>query len=128
MESSNQILTLVEERLNIMKDGSGGLVYSTNFKILVGSLWYLTATQPDIVHGVGIVSRFIETPRQSHLQAARHILRYVKGMKNDGIFYSCANKMELVGYIDNDWAGDIEKRKSTLGYVFHFSSSVFSSS
>jgi hypothetical protein len=38
MESSNQILTLVEERLNIMKDGSGGLVYSTNFKILVGSL------------------------------------------------------------------------------------------
>jgi hypothetical protein len=88
----------------------------------------LAATQPDIVHGVGIVSRFIETPRQSHLQAAKHILRYVKGMKNDGIFYSCANKMELVGYIDNDWAGDIEKRKSTLGYVFHFSSSVFSSS
>jgi len=38
MKSSNQILTLVEERLNIMKDDSGGLVYSTNFKILVGSL------------------------------------------------------------------------------------------
>jgi hypothetical protein len=38
MESSNQILTLVEERLNIMKDGSGGLVDSTNFKRLVGSL------------------------------------------------------------------------------------------
>jgi len=49
-------------------------------------------------------------------------------MQNDGIFYSCANKIELIGYIDNDWAGDIEKRKSTLGYVFHFSFSVFSPS
>jgi hypothetical protein len=63
------------------------------------------------MYGVGIVSRFMETPCQSHLQAAKHILRYVKGMQNDGIFYSCANKMELVGYIDNDWAGDIEKKK-----------------
>jgi hypothetical protein len=80
------------------------------------------------MYGVDIVSRFMKTPRQSHLQATKHILRHVKGMQNDGIFYSCANKIELIGYIDNDWAGDIEKRKSTLGYVFHFSFSVFSPS
>ncbi|KAJ6968341.1 hypothetical protein NC653_036330 [Populus alba x Populus x berolinensis] len=68
----------MEERLNSMKDGSGGLADSTNFKRLVGSLQYLTATRPDMMYGVGIVSRFIQTPHQSHLKAAKYILRYVK--------------------------------------------------
>ena len=102
MESCNPILTLVEDRLNIMKDGSDGLADSTNFKRLVASLWYLTTTWPDMMYGVLIVSRFMETPHQSHLKAAKYILTYVKGKQNDGIFYSCANKVEFVGYTHND--------------------------
>ena len=73
------MLTPVEERLKLGKESGGDLVNSTNFRMLVGSLRYLTATRPDIVYGVGLISRFMESPRQSHWQAAKRILRYVKG-------------------------------------------------
>ena len=61
MESCNPTLTLKEERLKLVKDGSGDLVDLINFKRLVESLWYLIDTPLDIMYGV--VGRFIETPR-----------------------------------------------------------------
>ncbi|KAK2995531.1 hypothetical protein RJ640_022733 [Escallonia rubra] len=115
MEACNPILIPVEERSKLVKDGSGDFVNATNFRRLVGSLRYLTATRPDIVYGVGIVSRFMNSPQQSHWQAAKRILRYIKGTLDDGIFYSSSNNIELVGYTDSDWGGDTEKRKSTSG-------------
>ncbi|KAK2975123.1 hypothetical protein RJ640_024698 [Escallonia rubra] len=74
MEACNPILIPVEERLKLVKDGSGDLVNATNFTRLVGSLRYLTATRLDIVNGLGIVSRFMNSPQQSHWQAAKRIL------------------------------------------------------
>lgn len=71
MESSKPILTLVEERLKSIKDDNIPLVNSTDYKRLVGSLRYLAATRPDITFGVGLVTRFMDEPRHSHLQAAK---------------------------------------------------------
>ena len=73
------------------------------FKSLVGSLRYLTITRPDIVYGVGLVSRYIETPKDSHWLAAERILRYIKGTLNHGLFYTYGETAELVGYPDSDW-------------------------
>jgi hypothetical protein len=126
MESCKPMLTPMEERLKLEKESGGNLVNSTNFRKLVGSLRYLTATRPDIVYGVGLISRFMDSPRQSHWQAAKRILRYVKGTIDEGIFYSSSAKLELIGYTDSDWAGETETRKSTSGYVFHLSTGVFS--
>ncbi|XP_026410566.1 uncharacterized protein LOC113305779 [Papaver somniferum] len=86
------IRTPVEKRLKLEKGGNGECVNPTYLKQLVGSLRYLTSTRPDIVYGVGLVSRFMETPFQPHLQAARRILRYVKGTINLGMFYSTSRK------------------------------------
>jgi hypothetical protein len=44
-------------------------INSTTFKSLVGSLRYFTCTHPDIVFGVGLMSRFIETPTMTHFKA-----------------------------------------------------------
>ena len=92
----------------------------------MGSLRYLTSTRPDITYGVGLISRFMESPRQSHLQAAKRILRYVQGTQSDGIFYSSSHDNNLVGYTDSDWAGDTIQRRSTSGYAFYLGSGVFS--
>ncbi|KAK2980493.1 hypothetical protein RJ640_007749 [Escallonia rubra] len=128
MKACKPILTLVEERLKLVKDGSGGLVNATNFRRLVGSVRYLIATRPDIiVYGVGIVSRFNDSPQQSYWEAPKQILRYIKGTLDDGIIYKSANNMKLVGCTDSDWTGDIEKRKSTSGNVFHLGSGAISS-
>jgi hypothetical protein len=95
---------------------------------LLGSLRYLTATRPDIVYRVVVLSRFMEEPRVCHLKRAKRILRYIKATLTEGIFYDKNVDVNLVGYTDSDWTGDIETRKSTSGYAFHLGSGVVSRS
>ncbi|KAG6516664.1 hypothetical protein ZIOFF_027137 [Zingiber officinale] len=57
---------------------------------------------------------------------AKKILRYIKGTQGDGILYARGEPVELLGYTDSDWAGDIVERKSTSGYAFFIISGVFS--
>ncbi|XP_026451049.1 uncharacterized protein LOC113351245 [Papaver somniferum] len=90
------------------------------------SLIYLTATRPDIMYAVTLVSTFMESPRQSHLQAAKRILRYVKEITTLGIFYTISKNPKLVGFTDSDWAGDTEGRKSTSGYGFQLGTGFYS--
>ncbi|CAJ2639943.1 unnamed protein product [Trifolium pratense] len=126
MEHSKPISTPVEEKLKLTRKNDGKRVDSTYYKSLIGSLRYLTATRPDIVYGVGLLSRYMEEPRVSHLQGAKRILRYIKGTLTEGIFYGSNSDVKLVGYTDSDWAGDLETRKSTSGYAFHLGTGAIS--
>eukprot|EP00253_Pinus_taeda_P027748 PITA_27748 len=96
------------------------------YKSIVGSLMYLTATRPDIMHAVSLISRFMERPKETHWQAAKRILRYVNGTKGFGILYSSSESFMLTGYTDSDWVGSVDDRKSTSGYVFHMGSGAIS--
>ncbi|XP_062014377.1 uncharacterized mitochondrial protein AtMg00810-like [Rosa rugosa] len=62
MEFCKPILTPIEQRLKLKKDGSGEFVNQTQYKQLVGNLSYLTATRPDITFGVELISRFMDAP------------------------------------------------------------------
>ncbi|XP_038688747.1 secreted RxLR effector protein 161-like [Tripterygium wilfordii] len=73
---------------------------------------------------VNLVNRYMERPTELHLQSVKRILRYLKGTTELGIFYSNGGDEELVGYTDSDYAGDVEDRKSTMGYMFMLSSGV----
>ncbi|XP_058742025.1 secreted RxLR effector protein 161-like [Vicia villosa] len=119
MGHSKPVYTPVEEKLKLSRENDGKRVDLTQYKSLIESLRYLTATRPDIVYGVGLLSRFMEEPCVSHWQGAKKILRYIKGTLTGGIFYASNNKVKLAGYTDSDWDGDIETRKSTSGYAFH---------
>ncbi|KAL6582070.1 hypothetical protein OROMI_006084 [Orobanche minor] len=90
----------------------------TIFRSLIGSLRYLTCTRPDILFAVGVVSRYMENPASSHMLAAKRILRYIKGTLDYGIFYSSSSNYMLKGYCDSDYAGDLDDRKSTSGFLF----------
>jgi hypothetical protein len=70
------------------------------------------------MYSLSLISKFMENPKETHLQAWKRILRYVNGTKSHGILYIETNNFELVGYIDNDWRGNIDDWKSTFGYVF----------
>ena len=61
-----------------------------------------TATRPDIMHVVSLISRFMERPKEAHWQAAKRILRYVKGTKKYGILYTTSECSDLIGYTDSD--------------------------
>ena len=91
---------------------------------MIKSLWYLTFTRSNILFGVRLVSKFMESPCQSHLQAVKYIIWYIKGTQSDGIFYAYDYKIELVRYIDGI-IGDVEKQKSTSSYAFNLALGVF---
>jgi hypothetical protein len=68
----------------------------------------------------------MESPAESHLLAAKRVLRYIKGTTNFRIFYKKGENTEFFGYTDSDYVGDQDDRRSTSGYVFFMSSGAIS--
>ncbi|XP_045797951.1 secreted RxLR effector protein 161-like [Trifolium pratense] len=86
---------------------------------MVGSLMYLLATRPDLAYSVCLVARFMERPTEIHIAVVKRIMRYVKGTVGYGLLYKKTNiEMQLNGWTNSDYAGDLDDRKSTSGYVF----------
>ena len=61
----------------------------------------------------------MEEPREEHKAAVKHLLRYVSGTLNYGLFYGRGGVKELIGYTDSDHGGDHENRRSTSGVLFY---------
>ena len=80
--------------------------------------------RPDICYVVGLVSRYMESPQQVHLQVVKRIMHYIKGTATFGLFYSSSKKIEIIGYSDSDWGGDSDERKSTSGHCFMIEKTV----
>uniref|UniRef100_H3G9W5 Reverse transcriptase Ty1/copia-type domain-containing protein n=1 Tax=Phytophthora ramorum TaxID=164328 RepID=H3G9W5_PHYRM len=97
------------------------------YRELVGALMYLaTCTRPDIAQAVGEVAKFCERYNKSHWVAAKRILKYLKTTQDMGIVFNGAIKGEPIGYADANWAGDLDTRRSTTGYVFFLNGSAIS--
>ena len=126
MDKSNFVHNPIVPSFKLMKDEGGVKVDNTYYKQIVGSLMYLIATRPDMMFVVSLISRYMENPTELHLLAAKRVLRYLKGTTEFGIFYKKRGDDELAAYTDSDYAGDLEDRKSTSGYVFLLSSRVVS--
>ncbi|GAA0159048.1 transmembrane signal receptor [Lithospermum erythrorhizon] len=119
MFDCNLVGTPMTTGVKINKDSKGVEVNETQYKQIVGSLMYLTNTRPDIMHATCLISRYMSRPTELHLQAAKRILRYLKGSMNMRILYQRNSiKEELKAYTDSDYVGDYDDKKSTSGYVF----------
>ena len=126
MDKSNFVHNPIVPGFKLVKDEGGVKVNKTYYKQIVGSLMYLTATRPDMMFVVSLISRYMENPTELHLQAAKRVLRYLKGTTEFGIFYKKGGDDELAAYTNSDYAGDLEDRKSTSDYVFLLSSGAVS--
>ena len=126
MEECKAAITPTVMGLKLSRDDSSKDFDPSLYKSIIGSLTYLTTTRPDIMYAVSLISKFMERPKEAHWQAAKRILRYVKGTKMFEILYNVSEHSYLVGYTDIDWAGSVDDRKSTSGYVFHMGSGVIS--
>ena len=96
---------------------------------LVGSLMYaMVCTRPNISQAVSMVSRYMHDPAKSHWQATKWILRYILGTVDLGLKFERDDSVErhLVGYVDSNYAGDLDKHRSTTGYAFTFTKALVS--
>nr|GEV90160.1 hypothetical protein [Tanacetum cinerariifolium] len=85
------------------------------YRLMIGSLMYLTSSKPDIMFLVCACSRFQVQPKVSHLHAVKRIFRYLKGQPKLGIWYPKDSPLTLEGFSYNDYAGASLDRKSTTG-------------
>jgi hypothetical protein len=89
----------------------------THFRSLVGALQYLTFTRPDITYAVQQIFLHMHDPRKPHLTTMKHTLRYLRGTLDYGLHLRCSTSSELIVYTDVYWAGCLDTRRSTSGYV-----------
>jgi len=90
---------------------------------VVGSLMYvMVCIHPDIAHAVSLVSRFMANPGKAHWQALKWILRYIRGSLGRVLVYGGARNSRrttvIEGFVDFDYAGCLDSRKSLTGFVF----------
>ena len=122
MEDCKLAPTLMETGVKLSTNDEEKPVDGTLFRQLVGSLIYLTTTRLDITFAVGVISKYMTSPKQNHWKAAKRILRYLRGTLQFGLEYMHTGNFRLQGYADSDWAGCIDSWKSTFGYCFSLGS------
>ncbi|KAH9779279.1 hypothetical protein KPL71_007667 [Citrus sinensis] len=91
------------------------------YSSVVGRIMYaMVCSRPDVAYGVGVVSRFMGNPGKMRWNTAKWILRYLSGSSDFGILFSRDNNVtsKVIGYVDSDFAGDLDKRRSTTGFVY----------
>lgn len=95
-------------------------VAHSHYRELVGSINYLAiCTRPDLAHAAYQLSRHLVSPTKVHLNAAKGVLRYLRGTPELGLSFGASVGVDvLVGFCDATFASNLENRKSVTGYVF----------
>nr|GEU48849.1 hypothetical protein [Tanacetum cinerariifolium] len=107
--------TPIDTEKPLLKDPDGEDVDVHIYRLMIGSLMYLTSSRPDIMFAVCACARFQATPKASHLHAVKRIFRYLKGNPYLGLWYPKDSPFNLVAYFDSGYAGASFDRKSTTG-------------
>nr|GEU89661.1 putative ribonuclease H-like domain-containing protein [Tanacetum cinerariifolium] len=108
-------ITPIDTEKTLLRDPDGEDVDVHTYRLMIGSLMYLTSSRLDIMFAVYACARFQVTPKASHLHAVKRIFRYLKGKTHLGLWYLKDSPFDLVAYSDSDYAGVSLDRKSTTG-------------
>ncbi|KAI5674225.1 hypothetical protein M9H77_14589 [Catharanthus roseus] len=85
----------------------------------IGSVMYsMISTRPDIAFSISLLSRFMSNPGRDHWAALKWLLRYLNGTLDWGLHYHNWSDFELIRFVDSDFAGDKDGRRSTTSYFF----------
>lgn len=102
------------------------------YRVCIGSILYLAnKTRPDLSYASGYASRYLDKQIKQDIANVKQIMRYIKGTLNLGIVFkqktkTYENEEKLNCHVDSDYAGDLETRKSTTGYIIFYSNGPIS--
>jgi hypothetical protein len=114
MEDSKAMATHMSTTTTLDADKEGEHVDLKEYRSMMGSHLYLTATRPDIQFSVCLCARFQVSPRTLHRQAVKRIFRYLRHTPDFGLWYSTSSSLGLHGFSDADFVGCRLDRKSTF--------------
>jgi len=92
------------------------LIDKERYQRLVEKLIYLSQTRPNIAYALRIISQFMHQPQEGHMEAAMRIVRYLKETPGSRIMFQKHGHLNIEAYIDIDWAGNPNDKRSTSGY------------
>lgn len=79
----------------------------------------MICTRPDLAHAISVLSRHMANSGRKHWKAFQWLLKYLKGTFKVGLMFNhCKKGVVLKGYVDFDYAGDKDRRRSTSFYMF----------
>nr|GEX66958.1 uncharacterized mitochondrial protein AtMg00810-like [Tanacetum cinerariifolium] len=102
----------------LLKDEDGEEVDVYMYRLMIGSLMYLTSSKPDIMFAVCACARYQVNPKVLHLYAVKRIFSYLKGQPKLGLWYPKDSPFDLVAYTDSDYTEASLDMKSTIGEQF----------
>nr|GEU39067.1 hypothetical protein [Tanacetum cinerariifolium] len=114
----------IKDKLDL--DQIGTPVDATNYHSMIGTLMYLTSSEPDIVHATCVCARYQAHPTEKHLKEVKRIFHYLWGTINMGLWYTKYSGFELTGFSDADYAGCKDTFKSTSGGAQFFGEKLVS--
>jgi len=94
--------------------------YNKLYRQAVGTLLYVAA--------IGILCTRVSTSRQGDWNTRKRVMKYLKQTISFKLMISADHDLDLVGYVDSDWGGDIRDRKSTSGFFYQLGQSPISRS
>lgn len=114
--AANSVVCPLDLNIEFSTDSEDLLPNPATYRSLIGKLLFLTHTRPDLCFFILHLSQFNQAPHVPHMFVALHILRYLKGTVDLGLFYSSASDLTLTAYFDNDWATCADTRKSVTEF------------
>ncbi|XP_020413022.1 uncharacterized protein LOC109947444 [Prunus persica] len=126
LKGCKSVATPLVANERLCKEDGSDMADESEYRQIVGSLLYLTATRPDIMFASSLLARIMHNPTKKHIGTAKRVLRYVEDTLDYGVEFKKGKAATLIGYCDSDWAGSEDDRRSTSGYVFTLGSGMFS--
>ncbi|GJX49913.1 retrovirus-related pol polyprotein from transposon TNT 1-94 [Tanacetum coccineum] len=113
LHKSDHVDAPMVERTKLDEDLSRIPVDQTQYRSMIGSLMYLTASRPDLVFAMCMCARYQSKPTKKHLKVVKRVFRHLQGTINMGLWYPKDTAMALIAYAYADHAGCQDTRRST---------------
>lgn len=120
MKDCNAVHVPMDSSLRLSKAENEKSVGEKEYRKNIGCLRYLLDTRPDLSFAVGVLSRYMQSPKVSHEAALKVVLRYLQGTSRFGICFKRTKESRVVGYSDSSHNVDNDDGRSTTGHVFYY--------
>ena len=110
---------ILDSDMSPKTDSEREQMYDKPYRPVLGSvMWGQLATRPDLAFAVSLLARFQSNPGINHWNALMHVIGYIKNTISYGLTYSRDSDLSPSGFVDADYGGCRDTRRSTSGYIF----------